>query len=324
MDDNTNQHIIELIAQGAQFHQHGKLSKAADCYRQALALDERNATAHNNLGFLLAQQKQWKDALTHLQRAVELVPKNANFLANLGQTLAATGALQDGLDILHKAANLDPANAQVWDNLGRLRLNMGDNAGAENAWRQALRNAQFDARIITELATAIALQNRHNEAIQLYQQALDINPGYADAWAQLGVSLFLRQDFGSARDALQKALSLDAASYSALRHLAFVCLKLGDIQQAQDSFKTLLNFYPDAESVRLDLAVLMLSQNQNQAAREHLHFLYNNDSHNDRVIFYYGLSVYQCGDKAQATEIWAPLEDSDSPYREKLGEFVRE
>jgi tetratricopeptide (TPR) repeat protein len=324
MDATLTQQITELNAQGTQLHMQGKLAKAADCYQQALALDDDNATSHNNLGFLLAQQRQWKEALKHLQKAVSLAPKSANFLSNLGQVLAGTGDVQDGLDILHKAANLDPTNAQVWDNLARLRLNMGDAAGAENAWRQAYRNATYDARIITSLATAIAMQNRHPEAIALYQQALDINPGYADAWAQLGVSLFLRQDYGSAREALQRALALDAANYTALRHLGYVLMSLGDKAQALDSFKTLLNYYPDADSVRLDLAVLLLSQSQNEPAKQQLEFLYRNDSHNDRVMFYYGLSLYQSGDKPQAFEIWAPLAESDSPYQQKIAEFARD
>ncbi|AEG00819.1 tetratricopeptide repeat protein [Methylomonas methanica] len=324
MDATTQQQITELNAQGTQLHLQGKLSKAADCYRQALDIDAGNATSHNNLGFLLAQQRHWKEALHHLQQAVELAPKNANFLGNLGQVLAMTGSVQDGLDLLLKAANLDPANAQVWDNLGRLRLNMGDAAGAENAWRQAYRNAQYDARIITSLAGAIAMQNRHPEAIDWYRQALEINPGYADAWAQLGVSLFLRQDYGSAREILQKALSLDAANYSALRHLGYVYMSLGDTQQALGYFKTLLNYYPEATSVRLDLAVLLLSQSQNQAALEHMQYLYRNDSHNDRVVFYYGLSLYQTGDKPQAIDVWQALEQSDSPYRQKISEFVRD
>ncbi|MBS4049718.1 MAG: tetratricopeptide repeat protein [Methylomonas sp.] len=322
MDASTQQQITELNAQGTQLHLQGKFSKAADCYRQALDIDAGNATSHNNLGFLLAQQRHWKDALHHLQLAVELAPKNANFLGNLGQVLAMTGSVQDGLDLLLKAANLDPANAQVWDNLGRLRLNMGDAAGAENAWRQAYRNAQYDARIITSLAGAIAMQNRHPEAIEWYRQALEINPGYADAWAQLGVSLFLRQDYGSARETLQKALSLDAANYSALRHLGYVYMTLGDTPQALEYFKTLLNYYPDATSVRLDLAVLLLAQNHNQAALEHMQYLYRNDSHNDRVVFYYGLSLYQTGEKPQAFDVWQALEQSDSPYRQKISEFV--
>ncbi|MCQ8103704.1 tetratricopeptide repeat protein [Methylomonas sp. SURF-2] len=320
--DEHNSRLIELIAQGAQLHLQGKLSKAADCYRQALEIDADNATSHNNLGFLLAQQRHWKEALQHLQLAVELAPKNANFLGNLGQVLAMTGSVQDGLDLLLKAANLDPGNAQVWDNLGRLRLNMGDIVGAENAWRQAYRNAQYDARVITSLAGAIAMQNRHPEAIDWYRQALEINPGYADAWAQLGVSLFLRQDYGSARECLQKALSLDAANYSALRHLGYVHMSLGDIPAALDCFKTLLNFYPDAGSARLDLAVLLLAQDQNPAALEHMQFLYRNDSHNDRVVFYYGLSLYQTGDKPRAFEVWRALEQSDSPYRLKIAEFA--
>lgn len=324
MDTSNTQQIIELNAEGTRYHLHGKLSKAADCYRRALLIEPDNATSHNNLGFLLAQQHQWKEALTHLQRAVALAPDNAQFLSNLGQVLAETGLVQDGLGLLQKAADLEPGNSQVLGNLGRLHLNMGDASGAENAWRQAWQQARYDARIITELASAIAMQSRYSEAVTLYRHALEIHPGYADAWVQLGVSLFLLEDYQAARESLQKALDLDAANYSALRHMGYVYTGLGDRGRALESFKTLLNYYSDADSVRLDLSVLLLADKQHEAARQHLEFLYRNNAHNDRIIFYYGLSLYQSGAAQQAIELWSVLVNSDSPYRSKVAEFVKD
>lgn len=323
MDTSNAQQIIELNAQGTQYHLNGRLSKAADCYRQALLIDPDNATSHNNLGFLLAQQHQWKEGLTHLRRAVALAPNNSDFLSNLGQVLAETGLWQDGLKLLLRAADLEPDNVRVWQNLGRLHSNMDDAAGAEKALRQAWKRSRHDVCIITELASAIAMQNRNQEAVILYRRALEIHPGYADAWVQLGVSLFLEQDYTEARDALQQALSLDASNYSTLRHLAYVYSCLNDRDKALESFRNLLRYFPDADSVRLDLAVLLLADKQNQAACEQLAFLYRNNNHNDRIIFYYGLSLYQSGEQAEASDIWKALESSDSPYRLKIGEFVK-
>jgi len=324
MDIESAQQITKLNTQGTRLHLQGKLSKAEDCYRQALAIDPESATSHNNLGFLLAQQHQWKEALTHLHQAVELAPKNATFLSNLGQVLTQTGLVQDGLNLLLKAAKLEPSNVQVWENLGRLCLNLDDPSGAEIAWRQAWQQVPHDVSIIAELASCIGMQGRYQEAIDLYREALEIHPGYADAWVQLGVNLFLQEDYDQAREVLQKALGLDAANYSALRYLGYVLTNLGERARALNSFKTLLNYYPDSDTVRLDFSILLMADNQNQAACEQLEFLYKNNSHNDRVIFYYGLSLYRLNKQPKASEIWSALENSDSAYRQKIGEFVEE
>lgn len=323
MDTESARRIIELNQRGTQLHLQGRLSKAAECYRQALGIDPDSATSHNNLGFLLAQQHQWKEALTHLRRAVALAPNDGNFLCNLGQVLTEIGLVQDGLDLLLKSAKLEPRNMRVWQNLGRLYTNLDDPAGAEIAWKQALQQAPHDITVITELASAIAMQGRYREANNLYREALEIHPGYAEAWVQLGISLFLLEEYDEARDVLQKGLSLDAANYSGLRHLGFVFTSLGETEKALESFKTLLNYYPDADSVRLDLAILLLAISQNEAASQQLAFLYKNNSHNDRIVFYYGLSLYRTGDLSQAFKIWSALENSDSLYRTKVADFAK-
>jgi len=324
MEIDNAQRINELNTEGNRLHLQGKLNKAADYYRQALRIDPENAVSHNNLGFLLAQQHQWKEALKHLHRAVELSPGNANFLNNLGQVLTQTGFVQHGLDLLLKAAKLDPNNLRVWENLACIHANLDDPAGAEFAWRQARQQVPHDARIITELASCIAEQGRYQDAINLYREALEVHPAYAEAWVQLGVSLFLQQDYDQASEVLQKALDLDASNYSGLRHSAYVFASLGKIEQALERFRTLLRYYPEADVVRLDLGVLLMANHQHEAAREQLAFLYKNNNHNDRVIFYYGLSLYYTGDEQQAYEVWAALENLDSPYRLKIGEFVKE
>jgi len=232
--------------------------------------------------------------------------------------------VQAGLDLLLKAVKLEPGNVQVWENLGRLYSNLDDPSGAEIAWRQAWQQVPHNASIITELASCIATQGRYPEAITLYREALEIQPGYADAWVQLGVSLFLQQDYQEASEVLQKALSLDATNYNGLRHLGYVFASQGKLDEALESFRTLLNYYPEGDTVRLDLAVLLMANNQNEAAHEQLAFLYKNNPYNDRVIFYYGLSLYYIGDEQQAFDIWSALENTDSHYRTKIGEFVKE
>ena len=77
---------------------------------------------------------------------------------------------------------------------------------------RALKLRPLDAHLLTRLGTAVAAQKRFGDALQYYQNALQIDRMHAEAWAQMGITLFLRNDMGSARDALQTAIALNDSS----------------------------------------------------------------------------------------------------------------
>src|SRR4029077_19933217 len=69
--------------QGAWQHLGGDLEGARASYAAAIERDPANATAHNNLGFLLAQQGDLDAAIAHYERALEIDPRRSMALANL-------------------------------------------------------------------------------------------------------------------------------------------------------------------------------------------------------------------------------------------------
>ena len=62
-----------------------------DHYRQALRINGDYASAHNNLGCLLAKNKNIGEAVEHFERASTIDPGNEEFRRNLdlGQKLFA-------------------------------------------------------------------------------------------------------------------------------------------------------------------------------------------------------------------------------------------
>ena len=77
-----------------------------------------------------------------------------------------------------------------------------------------------------------ATHDSNDEAQDMFQRAIDLDPSYAAAYAELGLSLieavasgwteFIADDLARAETLAQKALSLDSASTTAYRLLAEV------------------------------------------------------------------------------------------------------
>ena len=119
---------------------------------------------------------------------------------------------------------------------------------------------------------------------ELFRQALDIDPEYADAWAELGLNSINQAvfdpdasgaAFARARRALQKALELDPEQALAHSGLAIIAMrKDNDLQEAARRMKRALEYGPDRvtsiastlllELNRLDLATALLEYNKNR------------------------------------------------------------
>src|SRR6202021_1042023 len=79
-----------------------------------------------------------------------------------------------------------------------------------------------------------ATRDRNEEAQDMFQRAIDLDPGYAAAYAELGLALieavasgwteFVEDDLNRAEPLAQKAVSLDTAATPAYRLLAEVHL----------------------------------------------------------------------------------------------------
>ena len=176
----------EASDRGARSHLEGDLEGAKAAYLAALELDRDNATAHNNLGFLLAQEGKLEEAVRHYERALEIDPRKSMAMVNLGIARVAQDDEEAALQWLQKAVEADSSNLLAWDNLGRLLLKMGRLAEAEAAARAALELAPHDDRLHLALGLAVAGQQRLTEAVEILRRAVQLDssqPTPGNSWA---------------------------------------------------------------------------------------------------------------------------------------------
>jgi Tfp pilus assembly protein PilF len=102
----------------------GQPAAAIEAYRQAIAWQQERPhpteQPYVNLGSLLVEQGQTKEALASLQKAVELAPGSAYCHLKLGAYYRKIGQLDSAQRELEKATQLEPENAAAHYQLGRL------------------------------------------------------------------------------------------------------------------------------------------------------------------------------------------------------------
>lgn len=144
-------HVLSNVYSTA--HQY---AKSEEQLRLILESDPNDATACNDLGYIMADQnKNLEEAEKLIRKAIELdlaerkrgkqvgpegEEANAAFIDSLGWVLFRLGKLDDARAELEKAARLmggddDPV---VWDHLGDVYSKLNDGAKATAAWQKAL------------------------------------------------------------------------------------------------------------------------------------------------------------------------------------------
>ena len=220
-----------LVNSGALALGRGEVLEAERLFREAVAADPANPTAHANLGYVLAASGRHREGIACSEAAIALDPTVAAPWAHLGMSQIALGDVTAGLASLATAVRLDPENHFAWDALGRTYLALGCPADAERAWARAVDARPDDVDLRIARATALAAQDRTREArLGCCMRRRRWRRSSARAWTQLGVVSLVRQDHGTAGEALLTALDLEPDDADAQFHLAVLHVLVGAVR----------------------------------------------------------------------------------------------
>jgi Flp pilus assembly protein TadD len=157
----------------------GRDAQAIALYGAVLARDPAAADAANNLGVLLRRRGDEEGARRRYRHALAARPDHPDAGWNLGRALLDAGEADEAFLHLRRAA----ARQGGWDRwhmLGRACQARGDLAGAEDAYRTALRLRPGAPETLNNLANTLQAAGRPEAALGLLEQALRLDPEHAD------------------------------------------------------------------------------------------------------------------------------------------------
>jgi len=238
----------------------GELELAADCYRQAIALDPHYAEAYNNLGFVALAQGRFEDAERHLNEALALDPDLTNAYINLATLQQHKGEPDKAAGSLRQLLVRTPDSAQIHNQLGDLLQSQNRLDEACVCYQDAIGlDPEFvDAHI--NLGTALQKQGRIDEALACFQHVLAIKPDRFEAPYNIGVILENRGMVDEALSRFETALALRpdfAGTYNYLGNIAYL---KGDFDGALKSFRQALALDPRDEMARSNVAFALLAR----------------------------------------------------------------
>ena len=257
----------------------GRRHRAVKLLEQAVALDPSNAAIHAALGDRRVEFGDHAAALRHYTKAIELDPTRGAPYGGLARSFLEQRRFRDAESFARRGLTLDPDFTEPRLTLGRALAAQGRMAEAATTLRQVV--AERPDAAFAHLHLGIALEDPV-EAIASFRCALEIDakltalhrllgeaalragdlgtalaslrqaveraPGYADAWALLGIVLVRAgrpEDRPEAMRCLDRALALDGRQIAALAQRIDLLQSDGAFEAAGAMFNRLVAALPD-------------------------------------------------------------------------------
>ncbi len=242
---------------------------AVSIWQDTVEKRPRNARAQNNLGEVLSEAGQVKEAMDHLELALRLKPDFADAHNNLGNTLIQAGKAQEAISQLQQALRIEPWHAMAHYNLGVALQQTGRAPEAISEFRQALRIEPWHAMIHYNLGVALQQAGRASEAISEYEEVLKLQPDYADAHNNLGAALMGESRLPEAIIHYQQALRIHPGNTSALVNLGLASIRLGNIEEGIGYYQQALRIDPNLAEAHYNLGLALEKLGRTPEAIQH-------------------------------------------------------
>ena len=239
-------------------------------FKHALQVNPNSFLAHNNLGFVLAEQGQDAEAINYFIEALRLEPESAITHLNLGNALERQGKFEEAIHHYNEALRIVPTYARAHTNLGLALAKKGQSDEAIEHHTEALRIEPGFAEAHNNLANVLARQGKFEVAMQHYSEALRLNPGYAQAHTNVGVAYAVQKRFDKAQHHFSEALRLDPNSAKAHANLAGLLLQQMKLQEAELHYTEALRLNPRYKNAHLRLSTILAAQGEFDRARYHV------------------------------------------------------
>jgi tetratricopeptide (TPR) repeat protein/tRNA A-37 threonylcarbamoyl transferase component Bud32 len=238
-------------AKGSILGEMGCVRDAMGCFDRALEVDPAFDWAWVNKGLLFFDQGRYQDAVRCYDKALEVNTKNDASWNNKGNALSKMGV--DAEEVLYcyvRAIQLNPANAMACNNLGVAYLDMQRYADALGYFEQALElDAQYHDAWFNK-GKALRKLGRSSEALACFDRALRLDTEAHRVWEAKGSLLGEEGQLAEALACLDRSLALYAHDYVPWFNKGALLFNAGRHEEALACFDQALALAPDDRQVR--------------------------------------------------------------------------
>jgi len=190
--------------------------------------------------------------------------------ACLALTRQQLGHWKDGETLFRHALEVTGNNQIAYKVLGDALDKKGQTDEAIQQFQAAIRLRPGYADAHSNLGVALAKRGQTDEAIREFREAIRLKPDHANAHYNLGIALDKAGQMEGALRQFQEAVRLNPAYIEARYNLGIVLSRKGQMDEAIREFQEAIELKPDYAEAHNDLGIAFVRKGQMEEALRHL------------------------------------------------------
>lgn len=247
---------------------------AIDAYEKALATPGVVPTpqVHQDLAKLYEGERDFNDALRHYLNAIEIDSTYAPAFKSAGRLYAMGNQPNQAGRFYLRYSQLAPNDAEGWSGQAEAFISMGANRTALEAAEKAYGLDSTDARIRLSLARTTYLTNDLERSGRLYGSVADTLLYKTNDWVNLGQIALSQKGFDRAEELFNKAIEIEPGNPDAYaaKGKYFLTPARSKPDSAAFYYQKALDINPNSLVARMNLAVAFLQLRRPSDATQEL------------------------------------------------------
>jgi tetratricopeptide (TPR) repeat protein len=249
---------------GVEHLNDGKDKEAMSHLEAALEIKPEYADAYNNLGLAYKKLGLYVHAIWHFRRAIEIRKKNPGANNNLATTLGQIGFYDMAIRNLKRILKQNPNYPQIHNNLGIVYQQRGQLELAEEHFKKELLRTPNNVEAHNNLGILYRSQGLYDKAVEEFKQVLALNPDFAEVHCNLGAVYNNKGWYNYAISEFKKALRLKPRYADAMNNLGNAYRGISQYDQAIYAFKKTLEINPHMVITHFNLSIIYLYQKKDK------------------------------------------------------------
>ncbi len=232
---NENPEDTEVLNNlGVISHTKGNFEKAEDYLLKALAVKKDHLDALQNLADLYQSAKRWKEASVQLEQYMAINDQDPNLCNQLGVVYLEMGDTEKARIALEKSLELNPDQETVRDSLKVLEKKT---------------SPSMDCKREIEKGKTLVAEGKIEEAEKCFLEIVKHDSKNAEAYSNLGIISFKRQDFEQALDYFTKALEIDPFHKDAILNYSALLKNTNRFFESTFILEKAIKRFPDDQEI---------------------------------------------------------------------------